>query len=99
MQDGAYKGDVSAAKELVRALTLATRMLGFTDAPSIWHHVTAPCLDSLVDLAPLKRHRDRLGLSSAPAPRPAMGRAGVGRPGGAGWKHPRSRRAGHAECR
>ena len=45
---------------LVRGLTLANRILGFTNQSSIWQHVIARCLDSLIDLAPLKRHRDRL---------------------------------------
>jgi aspartate aminotransferase len=56
----AVNPESSAATELVRALTLANRILGFTNAPSIWQHVIARCLDSLVDLAPLKRNRDRL---------------------------------------
>ena len=56
----AVNPESSAATELVRALTLANRILGFTNAPSIWQHVIARCLDSLTDLAPLKRNRDRL---------------------------------------
>jgi len=56
----AVNPESSAATELVGALTLATRILGFTNAPSIWQHVIARCLDSLIDLAPLKRNRDRL---------------------------------------
>ena len=56
----AVNPESSAATELVRALTLANRILGFTNAPSIWQHVIERCLDSLTDLAPLKRNRDRL---------------------------------------
>ncbi|UCF69358.1 MAG: pyridoxal phosphate-dependent aminotransferase [Acidobacteriota bacterium] len=48
------------AKELVRALSLANRILGFTNAPSLWQRVIARCLDAVVDLEPLRRHRDRL---------------------------------------
>jgi aspartate aminotransferase len=56
----AVNPESSAASDLVRGLTLANRILGFTNTSSIWQHVIARCLDSLIDLAPLKRHRDRL---------------------------------------
>jgi len=48
------------AGEIVGAMTLANRILGFTNAPSLWQHVIGHCLDAVVDLEPLKRNRDRL---------------------------------------
>jgi aspartate aminotransferase len=47
-------------EELIAALSLSNRILGFTNAPSLWQHVIARCLDAVVDLEPLRRHRDRL---------------------------------------
>ncbi len=49
-----------AADELVAALCVSSRILGFPNAPSLWQHVIARCLDAVVDLEPLRRHRDRL---------------------------------------
>jgi aspartate aminotransferase len=46
---------------LIAAFSLATRVLGFTNAPALWQHVIARCLDDPVDLAPYRRHRARLG--------------------------------------
>jgi aspartate aminotransferase len=48
------------AEEVVGAMTLANRILGFTNAPSFWQHVIGHCLDAVVDLEPLRRNRDRL---------------------------------------
>ncbi len=48
------------ADELVRALSLANRILGFTNAPALWQHVVARCLGEVVDLAPYRSHRSRL---------------------------------------
>jgi aspartate aminotransferase len=46
--------------ELVGALALSNRILGFTNAPSLWQRVISRCLDAVVDLEPLRRRRDRL---------------------------------------
>jgi len=48
------------ARELVVALSVSGRILGFPNAPSLWQHVIARCLDAVVDVAELRRHRDRL---------------------------------------
>jgi aspartate aminotransferase len=48
------------AEELVAGFALSNRILGFTNAPSLWQHVIARCLDAAVELEPLRRHRDRL---------------------------------------
>jgi aspartate aminotransferase len=47
-------------KELGEAFSLSNRILGFVNAPSLWQHVIARCLDDLVDIEPLRRNRDRL---------------------------------------
>jgi aspartate aminotransferase len=52
--------EVEGAKELVAALSVSGRILGFPNAPSLWQHVIARCLDAVVDLESLRRHRDRL---------------------------------------
>ena len=49
----ALNPESSAAGALIPALTLANRILGFTNAPSLWQHVIARCLDAVVDLEPL----------------------------------------------
>ncbi|MFV2072955.1 MAG: aminotransferase class I/II-fold pyridoxal phosphate-dependent enzyme [Thermoanaerobaculales bacterium] len=49
-----------AATELAKAFALANRILGFTSAPSLWQHVIARSLDAVIDVEPLRRHRDRL---------------------------------------
>jgi aspartate aminotransferase len=56
----ALNPDNGSVNEIVGALSLANRILGFTNAPSIWQHVIARCLDAVVDLEPLRRNRDRL---------------------------------------
>jgi aspartate aminotransferase len=48
------------ATELVSAVSLANRILGFTNAPSLFQRVMARCLDSVVDLAAYRSKRDRL---------------------------------------
>jgi aspartate aminotransferase len=52
--------EIGSAGEIVGALSLANRILGFTNAPSLWQHVIARCLDAVVELEPLRRNRDRL---------------------------------------
>jgi aspartate aminotransferase len=56
----ALNPDHPAATELVAALSLANRILGFTNAPSLWQQVIARCLDARVDLETLRGYRDRL---------------------------------------
>ena len=46
--------------ELVAALSVSGRVLGFPCAPSLWQRVVAGCLDAVVDIEPLRRNRDRL---------------------------------------
>jgi len=48
------------AQELVAALPVSARILGFPNAPSLWQHVIARCLDAVVDVSELQRYRDRL---------------------------------------
>jgi len=48
------------ATELIAALSVSSRILGFPNAPSLWQRVIARCLDAVVDLEPLRRNRDRL---------------------------------------
>jgi aspartate aminotransferase len=48
------------APELVAALSVSGRILGFPNAPSLWQYVMARCLDAVVDVAELRRYRDRL---------------------------------------
>jgi aspartate aminotransferase len=46
--------------ELISALALSNRILGFPNAPSLWQQVIVRCLDAVVDLGELRRFRDRL---------------------------------------
>jgi aspartate aminotransferase len=48
------------AGELVAACSVANRIMGFVNASTIWQYVIGRCLDSTVDLAQLRRHRERL---------------------------------------
>ena len=41
-------------------MSLASRILGFPNAPSLWQEVIARCLDALVDIEPLRRDIFRL---------------------------------------
>jgi aspartate aminotransferase len=56
----ALNPDNGSVNEIVGALSVANRILGFTNAPSLWQHVIARCLDAVVDLEPLRRNRGRL---------------------------------------
>jgi aspartate aminotransferase len=49
-----------AVEDLAAALSVSNRILGFTNAPSLWQRVIARCLDAVIDLEPLRRHRKRL---------------------------------------
>jgi len=55
------------AKELMAALTLANRILGFVNAPSLWQKVIAGIGDATVDVSIYERKRDILaaGLRAA----------------------------------
>lgn len=48
------------AQELVGAISVSGRILGFPNAPSLWQFVIARCLDAVVDVAELRRYRDLL---------------------------------------
>ena len=56
----AVSPDHPAADELVAALSVSGRVLGFPCAPSLWQRVIARCLHAVVDVEPLRRNRDRL---------------------------------------
>jgi len=56
----AVNPDCPGVDELVAGISLSNRILGFTNAPSLWQFVMARCLDALVELEPLRRSRDRL---------------------------------------
>ncbi|MCL2159821.1 MAG: pyridoxal phosphate-dependent aminotransferase [Oscillospiraceae bacterium] len=47
-------------KDLVDALILSNRILGFVNAPALFQHVIAECLDSGVDVGAYKKKRDTL---------------------------------------
>jgi len=59
----AVNPETPEAWELVAALSVSGRILGFPNAPSLWQQVIARCLNAVVDVAELKRHRDRLFLA------------------------------------
>jgi len=48
------------ASEFAAATALANRILGFTNAPSIWQRVVARCPGACVDLSPFRRRRRAL---------------------------------------
>jgi len=48
------------AEEAIEALSLANRILGFTNAPSLWQRVIARCPGACVDLGPYRRRREML---------------------------------------
>jgi len=45
------------ASEFIAAVALANRILGFTNAPSLWQRVVAMCPGACVDLEPFRRRR------------------------------------------
>jgi aspartate aminotransferase len=47
-------------QELVAAMALSSRILGFPNAPSLWQEVISRCLDAVVEMAPLQRDILRL---------------------------------------
>ena len=51
----AVNPDGEGRAELVAAMSLASRILGFPNAPSLWQEVISRCLDALVEIAPLER--------------------------------------------
>jgi aspartate aminotransferase len=48
------------AGDFAAAASLANRVLGFTNAPSIWQRVVARCPGACVDLEPFRRRRQQL---------------------------------------
>ena len=69
----ALSPQVSEREELLGAMVLATRILGFVNAPALMQRVYAECLNERVDVALYARRRDALraifdasGLSYAP---------------------------------
>jgi aspartate aminotransferase len=56
----AVNPEMQGAEELMAAMSLASRILGFPNAPSLWQEVIARCLDATVDIAPLRRDIFRL---------------------------------------
>jgi aspartate aminotransferase len=56
----AVNPDLEQADQLVAALAVSNRILGFPNAPSLWQHVISRCLDAGADIETLRGHRDRL---------------------------------------
>lgn len=52
--------DIDDFKDVMPALNVANRILGFVNAPSLFQRVIAKCLDSTVDMNIYKRNRDLL---------------------------------------
>lgn len=53
-------GEMDDYEEVVQAMNVANRILGFVNAPSLFQRVIARCLDSEVDVNIYKRNRDLL---------------------------------------
>jgi len=53
-------GDMDDYDQVVQALNVANRILGFVNAPSLFQRVIARCLDSEVDVNIYKKNRDLL---------------------------------------
>lgn len=62
----AVSENISDFKELMSALNVATRILGFVNAPSLQQRMIARCVDEVADLNFYKKNRDALyqGLSA-----------------------------------
>lgn len=52
--------EMDAFTEMMSAINVANRILGFVNAPSLFQRVIAKCLDSEVDVSIYKRNRDLL---------------------------------------
>lgn len=52
--------NMAHVEEVIQALTIATRILGFVNAPALFQKVIAHCLDVEVDVSIYKRNRDLL---------------------------------------
>ncbi|MCR5486309.1 MAG: pyridoxal phosphate-dependent aminotransferase [Lachnospiraceae bacterium] len=52
--------EAADAERLIQALTIANRVLGFVNAPSLFQKVVAECLEEKADIAYYKRNRDLL---------------------------------------
>lgn len=53
-------GEMEGFEQVIQALNVANRILGFVNAPSLFQRVIARCLDSEVDVNIYKRNRDLL---------------------------------------
>lgn len=53
-------GEMDDYEQVIQALNVANRILGFVNAPSLFQRVIARCLDSEVDISIYKRNRDLL---------------------------------------
>jgi aspartate aminotransferase len=56
----ALNPEAEGTEELVAAMSLSARILGFPNAPSLWQEVISRCLEAVVEVEPLRRYRDRL---------------------------------------
>jgi aspartate aminotransferase len=56
----ALNPQIPASEELIAGLSVSNRVLGFTNAPSLWQFVMARCLDAVVEIEPLRRNKERL---------------------------------------
>jgi len=52
--------DLDDYKNVMKALSVATRILGFVNAPSLFQRVIGRCIDSVVDVNIYKKNRDLL---------------------------------------
>ena len=52
--------EINHLSDILAALNVATRILGFVNAPSLFQKVIAKCIDSEVDVSIYKRNRDLL---------------------------------------
>lgn len=56
----AIPNEIDAFDDIVQGLNIATRILGYVNAPSLFQRVIAKCLDSEVDVYAYKKNRDLL---------------------------------------
>jgi aspartate aminotransferase len=56
----AFSKDMDEADEVTQCLGIATRTVGYTNAPSLFQRVIAKCLDESVDVKIYKKNRDLL---------------------------------------
>lgn len=56
----AFSPEMEAANEVEQCLNIATRITGYTNAPSLFQRVIAKCLDESVDVEAYRKNRDLL---------------------------------------